>query len=176
VGRQIYPPGAGALVRKARKTVSTGQRARKAKANTRQAEPSGPLSGPYLSATNMKSREITAGSPVMIRTRCHPEPIRFQHRRKISSILIRNTLVPIAIRTAPGSCLVTEGVKSPKIGVVMSIIPLDLQRRCEQRWAARFARQAPEPPSQKSAQEKQDQQLGAPAKAKRKTRRAEPAG
>jgi hypothetical protein len=24
----------------------------------------------------------------------------------------------------------------------MSIIPLDLQRRCEQRWAARFARQA----------------------------------
>jgi hypothetical protein len=52
----------------------------------------------------------------------------------------------------------------------MSIIPLDVQRRCEQRWAARFARQAPEPSSQKG--EKQDQQLGAPAKAKRKTRRA----
>jgi hypothetical protein len=75
VGRQIYPPGAGALVRKERKTVSTGQRARKAKANTRQAEPSGPLSGPYLSATNMKSREISAGSQVMIRTRCLPEPL-----------------------------------------------------------------------------------------------------
>jgi hypothetical protein len=37
--------------------------------------------------------------------------IRFQHRRKISSILIQNTLAPIAIRTAPGSCLVIEGVK-----------------------------------------------------------------
>jgi hypothetical protein len=63
--------------------------------------------------------------------------------------------VPIAIRTAPGSCLVTEGVKSPKIGVVMSIIPLDLQRRCEQRWAARFVRQAPERSSEKSEYEKQ---------------------
>ena len=31
----------------------------------------------------------------------------------------------------------------------MSVIPLDFQRRCEQRWAARFARQAPEPSSQK---------------------------
>jgi hypothetical protein len=31
--------------------------------------------------------------------------IRFQHRRKISSILIRNTVVPIAIRTTLGSCL-----------------------------------------------------------------------
>jgi hypothetical protein len=38
--------------------------------------------------------------------------IRFQHRRKIISILNRNTLAPIAIRTTPGSCLVTEGVKS----------------------------------------------------------------
>ena len=36
----------------------------------------------------------------------------------------------------------------------MSIIPLDFQRRCEQRWAARFARQAPEPSSQKSEHEK----------------------
>ena len=27
----------------------------------------------------------------------------------------------------------------------MGNIPLDFQRRCEQRWAARFARQAPEP-------------------------------
>ena len=49
----------------------------------------------------------------------------------------------------------------------MSIIPLDFQRRCEQRWAARFARQAPEPSSQKSDHEKQDQQLGAAAKAKK---------
>ena len=39
--------------------------------------------------------------------------IRFQHRRKISSILIRNTVVPIAIRTTLGS-LAIERVKSPK--------------------------------------------------------------
>ena len=45
---------------------------------------------------------------------CPHGVIRFQHRRKISSILIRNTLAPIAIRTAPGSCLAIEGVKSPK--------------------------------------------------------------
>jgi hypothetical protein len=31
----------------------------------------------------------------------------------------------------------------------MSIIPLDVQRRCERRWAARFGRQAPEAPSKK---------------------------
>jgi hypothetical protein len=40
--------------------------------------------------------------------------IRFQHRRKISSILIRNTVVPIAIHTTSGSCLAIEGVKSTK--------------------------------------------------------------
>jgi hypothetical protein len=43
----------------------------------------------------------------------------------------------------------------------MCDIPLDLQRKLEQRWAAGFARQAPEPSSQKSEHEKQDQQLGA---------------
>jgi hypothetical protein len=58
----------------------------------------------------------------------------------------------------------------------MSIIPLDVQRRCEQRWAARFARQAPEPSSQKSEHEKQGQQSVAPAKAKEKARPVEPAG
>jgi hypothetical protein len=35
----------------------------------------------------------------------------------------------------------------------MSVIPLDFQRRCEQRWAARFARQAPKPSSQKREHE-----------------------
>jgi hypothetical protein len=39
---------------------------------------------------------------------------RLQHRRKISSILIRNTVVPTAIRTALGSCLAIEGRQSPK--------------------------------------------------------------
>ena len=58
----------------------------------------------------------------------------------------------------------------------MSIIPLDVQRRCERRWAARFVRQAPEPSSEKSEHEKHGQRLGAAAKAKRKTRLAEAAG
>jgi hypothetical protein len=58
----------------------------------------------------------------------------------------------------------------------MSSIPLDLERRFEQRWAARFARPAPAPSSEKSEHEKQDQRLGVPATAKRKTRRVESAG
>jgi hypothetical protein len=40
--------------------------------------------------------------------------IRLQHRWKISSILIRNTVVPIATRTTLGTCLAIEDVKSPK--------------------------------------------------------------
>ena len=52
----------------------------------------------------------------------------------------------------------------------MSSIPLDLERRFERRWAARFVRQAPEPSSEKSAR------LGEAAKAKRKNRLARPAG
>ena len=43
----------------------------------------------------------------------------------------------------------------------MSVIPLDLQRRCEQRWAARFARPVP-PVTPKQKLEGQDQQLAAP--------------
>ena len=58
----------------------------------------------------------------------------------------------------------------------MSIVPLDLQRRCEQRWAARFARQAPEPLSQKSEHEKQGQQPGETAKDKSTTGRRSPQG
>lgn len=56
----------------------------------------------------------------------------------------------------------------------MSSVPLHLERRCEQRWAARFVRQAPAPLSEKSEHKKHGQGLGAPAKAKRKTRLAEP--
>ena len=58
----------------------------------------------------------------------------------------------------------------------MTIIPLDLQRRCEQRWAARFARQAPRPSSPKIEPEKQDQQPGVPVEANKKTRQVEPVG
>jgi hypothetical protein len=58
----------------------------------------------------------------------------------------------------------------------MSVVPLDFQRRCEQRWAARFARQAPEPPSQKNEHEKQDQQPDAPTEAKKEAHQPGPAG
>jgi hypothetical protein len=57
----------------------------------------------------------------------------------------------------------------------MSIIPLDLQIRCEQRWAARFYRPNPLAAFQQQQPERQDQQLAAPAKDKRKTRRIKPA-
>jgi hypothetical protein len=81
------------------------------------------------------SADLTAGSSQLMHWRSvRPEMVttgtnRFPHfgqcvirsmrsppnyRRKISSILIRNTVVPIAIRTTPGSCLAIEGVKSPK--------------------------------------------------------------
>jgi hypothetical protein len=58
---------------------------------------------------------------------------------------------------------------------VMSSIPLDLERRCEQRWAARFsaARALRE---QHRLERQQQQQLTAPDNSKRKTRRAESAG
>jgi len=52
----------------------------------------------------------------------------------------------------------------------MASIPLDLQRRFEQRWAARFCRPDPNPPKTQEL-EPQDQQQAATAKAKRKIRR-----
>ena len=58
----------------------------------------------------------------------------------------------------------------------MSSIPLDIERRFERRWAARFVRQAPEPSSEKSEYGRLGRRLGAAAKAKRKTRLAGPAG
>jgi hypothetical protein len=51
----------------------------------------------------------------------------------------------------------------------MSIIPLDLERRFEQRWAARFSAVP-----QEHRLEGQRQQLAAPGKSKRKTRRVDP--
>jgi hypothetical protein len=52
----------------------------------------------------------------------------------------------------------------------MSSIPLDLERRLERRWAARFSG-----PLQKHRLEEQ-RQLTAQSKRQRKTRRREPAG
>jgi hypothetical protein len=55
----------------------------------------------------------------------------------------------------------------------MSNIPLDLQRKCDQRWATRFVRLAPSANPQRDRPEGQDQQL---AKANGKNRRVETAG
>jgi hypothetical protein len=57
----------------------------------------------------------------------------------------------------------------------MSNIPLDLQRRCEQRWAARFSRLVEPVASRKQGPERESQQIAAPGEGKRKTRRAKPA-
>jgi hypothetical protein len=55
----------------------------------------------------------------------------------------------------------------------MSNIPLDMERRCEQRWAARFsAARALRKQHRLEGQE----QLAAPDNSKRETRRAEAAG
>jgi hypothetical protein len=58
----------------------------------------------------------------------------------------------------------------------MSIIPLDLQRRCEQRWAARFSRSVELVASRKQGPKRGTQQIAGPNKSKRKTRRRKPAG
>ena len=55
----------------------------------------------------------------------------------------------------------------------MSVIPLDLERRFEQRWAARFSGALQE---QRRLERQQHQQLTAPDNSKRKTRRVESAG
>jgi hypothetical protein len=41
----------------------------------------------------------------------------------------------------------------------MDTVPLDLQRKCEQRWAARFRQPAEPPATPEHRFEKQDQQL-----------------
>ena len=57
----------------------------------------------------------------------------------------------------------------------MSNIPLDLERRCERRWAARFSA-ARALRQQHRLERQQQQQLTAPDNSKRKTHRAEAAG
>jgi hypothetical protein len=55
----------------------------------------------------------------------------------------------------------------------MSIIPLDVQRRCERRWTARFSRSTESiaPRNQRAA--KESLQIAGPAESKRKTHRVE---
>jgi hypothetical protein len=55
-------------------------------------------------------------------------------------------------------------------------IPLDLQRRFEQRWAARFVPPAPSLAPKQHWPEKHGQQIVASIEGKRKTRRVELAG
>jgi hypothetical protein len=55
----------------------------------------------------------------------------------------------------------------------MASIPLDLQKRCERRWAARFFR--PDPTAPKKPVPERQQQTE-PDKGKRKTDRLKPAG
>jgi hypothetical protein len=58
----------------------------------------------------------------------------------------------------------------------MCDVPRDIQRKFEQRWAARFARPVEARRPEKHQPGKQGQPLAAPLKAQRKTRRVEPAG
>lgn len=58
----------------------------------------------------------------------------------------------------------------------MCDIPLDLQRKLEQRWAARFARPVPPVAPNKQELEGQDQKFAAPAKSKEEKARRLVAG
>jgi hypothetical protein len=58
----------------------------------------------------------------------------------------------------------------------MSVIPLDLERRCEQRWAARFSAARALQKQHRLERQQQHQQLTAPDNSKRKTRRVESEG
>jgi hypothetical protein len=98
--------------------------------------------------------------------------IRFQHRRKINCGSYSEHTCAHSRPHDPRKLSVIERLELLKPGVVMSIIPLEFQRRCEQRWAARFLRPMPTPQRQF---ERQDQ-LAAPGKAKRKTRRVKATG
>src|SRR5258708_12824159 len=69
----------------------------------------------------------------------------------------------------------TVGDREPG-ALVMSSIPLDLERRCEQRWAARFSAARALQEQHRLESQQQHQQLTAPDTSKGKTRRVESAG
>jgi hypothetical protein len=58
----------------------------------------------------------------------------------------------------------------------MSIIPLDVQRRCERRWSARFSGPTESVAPRNQRPERESQQITGPDKSKRKTHRVEAAG
>jgi hypothetical protein len=51
----------------------------------------------------------------------------------------------------------------------MSIIPLDVQRRCERRWAARFSRPTEAVAPRNPGLERESQQIAGPDKEQKKT-------
>jgi len=63
----------------------------------------------WPAAGGCASGAIVAGAEA-----AHSGVIRYQHPRKISSVLIRNTVGPNANRTTPRTCLVIEGVNRRK--------------------------------------------------------------
>ena len=52
----------------------------------------------------------------------------------------------------------------------MSGLPIDLQRRCERRWHARFSQRVQPVASRKQEAERESQQIPVPDKSKRKNR------
>ena len=70
---------------------------------------------------------------------CCPYGVIRQHGGKSALSLFGTQLPPSP--SARFRKLFIEGRQITETGVVMSIIPLDLKRRCEQRWATRFPRQ-----------------------------------
>ena len=58
----------------------------------------------------------------------------------------------------------------------MSIVPKDVQRRCERRWAARFSRPTKSVAPRNQRPERESQQIAGPDKRKRETHRVEAVG
>ena len=58
----------------------------------------------------------------------------------------------------------------------MSVIPLDVQRQCERRWAARFSRPTESVAPRNERPERESQQTAVHDKSKRKTRRVKSTG
>jgi hypothetical protein len=116
-------------------------------------------------------RPILGGEPLNDRDGV----IRFQHRRKISSILIRNTVVPIAIRTTSGSCLAIQSVKSAKTRSCYEYHPPGRSKTVRAAVGRSiFPADGIGPTSKPAAGE--GEQIAGPDRSKRKTCRREPAG
>ena len=88
-------------------------------------------------------------------------------RRLIPAAPFRDLYDTVSVEVRTRGRIANPGVQ------IVSIIPLDLQRKFEQRWAARFLRPPPAPRAHRP--ESHGQQLAAP-KSKRKTRRVDAAG